>query len=203
MLYLYCAELKETIAICFSQKIVKAKYSRIIKEINDLNVYIYRVMQIDEITNWIKISYEASCDISATFTVSYAKFFYFIKMLRLKVIRKKELIRNNQFALSTTNSTLNILKKANEKGLLINYRSLKRKYLVRKSAQENKILKYENFGNYALTLTYFYLIIKKQLIEWSTGAMLNDIRMETPTEIILNECEIQIMDEYIKNLINN
>ena len=200
MLRLTNNESKESIVIRFESKTVKSKLTRLAKEINDLCLNIYRVNDKENVTFWIECSIIQYAQDYCV--IDYVKMYYFIKALKNKVIRKKELISNNDIAAIKTNKTLSILKNANEKNLIMNYKSLKRKYASRLKAQITNIEQYKSKFIFVASTTYFFSIIKKQIYEWSGGPMSNVNTISEPIEDFSILCEAQIMDEFIKSLID-
>ena len=192
----------EKFSVKFIEKVVKSKVSKLIKEINDLCLNLFRVNNKSDCDEWILAT--PTNEDETEYTISYKKFIFSIKSLRTKVIRKKELLSNNKRAATITSNTLAILDNANSKGYISNYKSLRRKYITRLRSQNTKTSYYANKHFFVPTIRNFYLLLHKGCLQgWYGGQTPNAFSNETPTKNILEELETQIMEENIIHMIES
>ena len=199
MFYLRHINSNQTIEIKFITKIIKSKINRLIKEINDLCLAVYR-LNGQEVIDWIQCTTEPQSTIHDSVTVNYTQIYYFIRALRSIVIKKQELIKNNKVSAEKTINALNIIDQAKNYGYIINFKAIKRKYQSRLKDQHNKIERHKTAFN--TTIKYFYIAIYKQSLQWSGGLTSSDPIQTLIIDNTLSELEVDLMEEYIINTIN-
>jgi hypothetical protein len=154
----------------------------------------------EQIKDWIILSVENIYNnVKAVLNINYTHFYCFVKTLRTKVLKSKELVSNIKIALDSTEKALEIIKAANECGFVNNYQAIARKYNTRKKNQHSKIIKLDSKFDFVCSIKYIYCQIIKQLIKWSTGPTSNQNIPNQPMIDIYNELELIAIDAYITN----
>jgi hypothetical protein len=189
-MYLVEHSSKSCYQLLFAKPIAKTKFSRVIKELNDICVNIKTINLIAHNDEWISISQDHyDYKVIATINTSYNDLYWTIRYIRTKVIKNYELLKHAESALQYTIDCLNTLEIAAQRGLVHNYTSIKRKFTSRKTVQKNKINKKQHLFDCAYTIRYIYLIIIESLMGCSKNADSN----------VLTNVKLYKIDEYINS----
>jgi hypothetical protein len=189
-MYLIEHSSKSCYQLIFSKPIAKTKFSRVIKELNDICVNIKTINAISNNDEWISISQSHhEYNIIAKFNTTYNDLYWTIRYIRAKVVKNYELLKHAQSSLQYTVDCLNTLESAAQRGLVSNYTSIKRKFTSRRIVQQNKISKKQHLYDCAYTIKYIYLIIIETLANCSAIIDSN----------VLTNIKLFKIDEYINS----